>query len=148
MSNYLTKDNKTDDLLPCANCGGEAEWRDGSSTPPYIRCKACGMRTYGSTVRGYRQKLAAVWNARARMNEFVWHDMEDEHPKIGKNDYLVLGVKGGLYLAKRFEESYNGQHYYFRDTRGNNLYQEQVLAWAEVPPYEGPELGVYRHANG
>lgn len=66
MSNYLTKDNKTDDLLPCANCGGEAEWRDGSSTPPYIRCKACGMRTYGSTVRGYRQKLAAVWNARAK----------------------------------------------------------------------------------
>lgn len=68
------------------------------------------------------------------MSEFVWHDMMDEHPKIGKNDYLVLGVRGGLYLAKRFAEGYDGKHY-FRDTRGNNLYQEQVLAWAEVPPY-------------
>ena len=42
MSQHLTKGRPTDDLLKCANCG-EPEWRDGSSTTPYIRCKSCGM---------------------------------------------------------------------------------------------------------
>ena len=53
---------KTYDLLPCPHCGGEAEFRDGSSTKPYIRCKSCGCRTWGS--HAY-DKLAAAWNRRA-----------------------------------------------------------------------------------
>lgn len=61
MSNYLTAKLETDDLLECANCGGVPEWRDGSSTTPYIRCKSCGMRTPSS--RSY-DKLRAVWNTR------------------------------------------------------------------------------------
>ncbi len=65
MSQYLTKSNDTQDLLPCANCGGEPEWRDGSSTSPYIRCKACGMRTPSSRRRDYVRHLAATWNRRA-----------------------------------------------------------------------------------
>lgn len=61
MSQYRTKDNPTDDLLPCAHCGGDAEWRDGSSTRPYIRCKKCGMRT-GSSYD--YDKLRDIWNRR------------------------------------------------------------------------------------
>lgn len=80
MSNYLTKDNQTYILLPCANCGGEAEWRDGSSTPPYIRCKACGMRTYGSRVRGYEQKLVSVWNARPKKPIYSFGCKRVYHP--------------------------------------------------------------------
>lgn len=28
MSQHLTKGRPTDDLLKCANCGGDPEWRD------------------------------------------------------------------------------------------------------------------------
>lgn len=61
MSNYLTAKLGTDDLLNCANCRGLPEWRDGSSTLPYIRCTSCGMRTPSS--RNY-DKLRAIWNTR------------------------------------------------------------------------------------
>lgn len=63
---YLTKGStasgKTYELLPCPHCGGEAEFRDGSSTKPYIRCKSCGCRTWGSYAY---DKLVAAWNRRA-----------------------------------------------------------------------------------
>ena len=65
MSRHLTRFLPTDDLLPCGNCGGEAEWRDGSSTRPYIRCKQCGMRT-GSSNDFFKLKL--VWNRRVHDN--------------------------------------------------------------------------------
>ena len=61
MSQWRTKGMPTNDLLKCANCGGEPEWHDGSSTTPYIRCKSCGMRTGSS--RDY-EKLKRVWNRR------------------------------------------------------------------------------------
>lgn len=61
MSRHLTRFLPTDDLLPCAHCGGEAEWRDGSSTRPYIRCKKCGVRT-GSSNDFW--KLKHAWNKR------------------------------------------------------------------------------------
>lgn len=61
MSNYLTLKLGTDDLLECAHCGGDAEWRDGSSTRPYIRCTGCGMCTPSSWDYG---KLKAIWNMR------------------------------------------------------------------------------------
>ena len=61
MSQWRTEGMPTDDLLKCANCGGDPEWRDGFSTMPYIRCKSCGMRTGSS--RDY-EKLKRVWNRR------------------------------------------------------------------------------------
>ena len=72
---YLTRGatagGKTYDLLPCPHCGGEAEFRDGSSTAPYIRCKSCGCRT--GSGRSY-EKLVERWNRRAERTcrmEFV-----------------------------------------------------------------------------
>lgn len=49
------------DLKPCPHCGGRAEFRDGSSTKPYIRCSGCGCRTHNSCDL---KKLAAIWNRR------------------------------------------------------------------------------------
>ncbi len=49
-------------LLPCPFCGGKAEFRSGSSTTPYIRCKECGGRTKSSRNRA---NLIAAWNRRA-----------------------------------------------------------------------------------
>lgn len=49
------------DLKPCPYCGGEAEYRYGSSTSPYVRCGECGCRTGSSRDLA---KLAKAWNAR------------------------------------------------------------------------------------
>ena len=71
------------------------------------------------------------------MSEFRWHIMADEMPEKGKKDYLVMGLKGGLYLAPRFEGyGASGDGVWFRDTRGNHHYPDKVLAWAEVPKLE------------
>lgn len=48
-------------LKPCPHCGGEAEYREGSSTARYIRCKKCGCRTGSSRDIA---KLAEAWNDR------------------------------------------------------------------------------------
>ena len=50
------------ELKPCPFCGGKAEFRGGSSTTPYIRCKECGGRTMSSYDSA---KLIAAWNRRA-----------------------------------------------------------------------------------
>lgn len=71
------------------------------------------------------------------MSEFKWHMMAEEMPEKGKKDYLVMGLKGGLYLAPRFEGyGERGDDVWFRDTRGNLHYPDKVLAWAEVPKLE------------
>lgn len=54
------------ELKPCPFCGGEAEYRDGSSTTPYIRCNKCGGRTLSSY---NREKLAEAWNKRAAVTD-------------------------------------------------------------------------------
>lgn len=66
-----------------------------------------------------------------------WHDMKKEFPKFGRRNFLVLGIRGGLYLAPRFERAVRDESYvWFRDTRGNFIYPDKVLAWAEVPPFD------------
>lgn len=71
------------------------------------------------------------------MSEFKWHMMAEEMPEKGKKDYLVMVLKGGLYLAPRFEGyGERGDDVWFRDTRGNLHYPDKVLAWAEVPKLE------------
>lgn len=71
------------------------------------------------------------------MSEFKWHMMAEGMPEKGKKDYLVMGPKGGLYLAPRFEGyGESGDDVWFRDTRGNHHYPDEVLAWAEVPKLE------------
>lgn len=71
------------------------------------------------------------------MSNFKWHLMADEKPEKGKSDYIVMGLKGGLYLASRFEGyGDKGDEVWFRDTRGNHHYPSKVLAWAEIPPLE------------
>ena len=72
LTHGATAGGKTYVLLPCPHCGGEAEFRDGSSTKPYIRCKECGCRTWGS--HAY-DKLVAAWNRRA---ERTCHYVYDE----------------------------------------------------------------------
>lgn len=52
----------TKKLLPFPFCGGKAEFRSGSSTTPYIRCRECGGRTKSSRNRA---NLIAAWNRRA-----------------------------------------------------------------------------------
>ena len=49
-------------LRSCPFCGGKAEFRSGSSTTPYIRCRECGGRTKSSRNRA---NLIAAWNRRA-----------------------------------------------------------------------------------
>ena len=59
------------DLEKCRHCGGEAEYRYGSSTSPYVRCKKCGCRTGSSRDLA---KLARIWNSNyertCRIEEF------------------------------------------------------------------------------
>lgn len=71
------------------------------------------------------------------VNDFTWHLMADGWPEKGKNDYIIMGIKGGLYLAPRFEGYGDTEEtVWFRDTRGNHHHPAQVLAWAEIPPLE------------
>lgn len=68
------------------------------------------------------------------MSEFKWHDMRAEQPERGSGNYIIVGRRGGIYLARRFEGY--GDTVWFRDTRGNHHYPEEVQAWAEVPKYK------------
>lgn len=71
------------------------------------------------------------------MATFEWHLMADEMPEKERGDYIVMGVKGGLYLAPRFVMY--GNRVWFKDAHGNHHYPDQVKAWAEIPPLETSE---------
>lgn len=72
------------------------------------------------------------------MAEFTWHLMADEVPKEGECDYLVMGHKGGLQLAKGYSTYRHCLGSYFYCTKGNagrkRIESEYVYAWAEIPP--------------
>jgi Lar family restriction alleviation protein len=50
----------TDQLLPCPFCGGEAEFRDTSST--WVRCEDCGAEIQCQIEK---KDAARLWNRRA-----------------------------------------------------------------------------------
>lgn len=68
------------------------------------------------------------------MIEFVWHDMGEEQPTKEYGDFIVLGSRDGIYLAKRYTDAPLGR--YFVETRGRQINADKVKAWAEIPAYE------------
>ena len=98
LTHGATAGGKTYDLLPCPHCGGEAEFRDGSSTKPYIRCKECGCRTWGS--HAY-DKLVAAWNRRAERTcrNASFDPLGFRCSECGAEDYMdgsaIVWVDGG-----------------------------------------------------
>lgn len=72
------------------------------------------------------------------VTEFEWYPMAEASPEDERGPYLVMGVKGGIYLAPRYEGCRDKS--WFRDTRGKHIYTDSVLAWAEIPPLDGEEL--------
>lgn len=77
------------------------------------------------------------------MVEFKWHLMAEEVPKEGECDYLVMGHKGGLQLAKGYKVPTLYLGTYFYCTKGDNgrkrIEADDVYAWAEIPPLENNE---------
>ena len=58
---------RSDDLLPCPFCGGEAEkftFTSEGISKECVRCKECGMSTGWFFGTGNDKKLAKVWNRR------------------------------------------------------------------------------------
>ena len=72
-------------------------------------------------------------NTRLSMSEFVWHDMGEEQPTKEYGDFIVLGSRNGIYLAKSYIDAKWGR--YFVETRGRHIYADKVKAWAEIPAY-------------
>ena len=65
--------------------------------------------------------------------------MADEAPEYGTNDYVVMGMRGAMYLASEFSKysaEGNGAYFYIPNRRSNFMDEKQVLAWAEIPPLE------------
>lgn len=76
------------------------------------------------------------------MSEFKWHLMAEEQPEYGENDYLVMGIRGALYVAckyDRYSAGGKGEYFYIQNNRSNFMDSEKVLAWAEIPPLEVSE---------
>lgn len=69
------------------------------------------------------------------VSAFKWHLMAEEAPEQRENDYLVMGLRGGLYLANGYDEK--GAFFYLPNHRQKHfMYRSKVLAWAEIPPLE------------
>lgn len=71
------------------------------------------------------------------MADFKWHLMAEETPEIGRDNYVILGFRDGMYFATRFKGY--GDEARFVDTRGNYHYTNKVKAWAKIPPLEEDE---------
>lgn len=75
------------------------------------------------------------------MSEFKWHLMADEKPEEGECDFIVMGHKGGLKLAKGFRETpgFLSESEFYCTKGGHGLmtiWSEDVYAWAEIPILE------------
>ena len=72
------------------------------------------------------------------MSEFTWHLMSDGQPRHGKNDYLVAGLHGELYLASAYgsfgRDGADAPSFCLSGDHPRFLHADKVLAWAEVPP--------------
>lgn len=68
------------------------------------------------------------------MADFKWHLMAEETPGLGKGNYVILGLKDGMYFATRF--SGYGDDTWFVDSRGHYHHTDKVKAWAKIPPLE------------
>lgn len=72
------------------------------------------------------------------MSEFTWNLMANGQPGRGKNDYLVAGLHGELYLANAYEslrrDGADASYFCLSGNQQHFLYADKVLAWAEVPP--------------
>ena len=76
------------------------------------------------------------------MNDFAWHLMTEEAPEYGVNDCLVMGLRGGLYVASEYSKysaEGKGAYFYIPNRRDNFMDSKSVLAWAEIPPLEVDE---------
>lgn len=86
--------------------------------------------------------------------EFKWHLMADEKPKEGKGRYILMGHRGALYYADRYDVGSGGSDFHVQNNRwgwsgGSNFHvpnnrwgymgAESVKAWAEIPPLEEAE---------
>lgn len=72
------------------------------------------------------------------MAEFKWHAMVDERPINENARYLLVGKRGGMYLANGFHvwEHSGRKSFYIPNNRGGYMDFDKIMAWAEVPPYE------------
>ena len=77
------------------------------------------------------------------MTGFKWHLMADEVPEEGECNYLVMGHKGGLQLAKGYAAPKWRLGTYFYCTKGDSgrkrIDSEEVYAWAGIPSLEVEE---------
>ena len=77
------------------------------------------------------------------MTEFRWHLMDGDVPEEGERDYIVMGHKGGLQLAKGYKVLTWRPAAYFYCTKGDagrrKIETEDVYAWAEIPPLKVSE---------
>lgn len=72
------------------------------------------------------------------MSCFKWRTA-DEEPPDGKGRYIVIGKKGGIYLAYRYARINVGDSdlSWFVVNGGRHLYKGDFKAWAEVPEFDG-----------
>lgn len=73
------------------------------------------------------------------MSDFTWHLMDEKQPEQRENDYLVMGLRGGLYLSngyERLEDKPERSYFYIVNNKHHWLWAEKVLAWAEIPALE------------
>lgn len=69
------------------------------------------------------------------MSEFRWHLMDKECPPTGYGHYIIMGKRGGMYIADNFESAqYSGYRcFHVPNVRGNYKYDHEIKAWAEIP---------------